>query len=119
MNNQEEKWFEAPTWNHEKVDKVIIRFKHMKNGGRLVSKIYPILTNYLESLGFKTEEPRVDSKRTDFTQYVVLVNMVEKTYEVVHFRSPEANFQLSAYPSQVESFIDGNKGMLTGRRFGL
>lgn len=123
MNSQEEKWFERPTWNHEKTTFVYIEII-IVNNRKMTKTIYRILMDYLKELGFKLKEDYHNQ-----ISNVLVLDLVEKEIMLIskirtfkNFKEPDLAINSSifrAYPSQLKPYMESHKGMLTGKKFGL
>ena len=122
MISQEEKWFETPTWNLEKTEKVIIKF----NDFSTMNKIHSIVIEYFDSIGFKFEYKAIyeNSRNRAIYEYSrnreIIVDIINKTISGIGYWEREPDFQIPiAYPSQVPIYMEANKAMLMGKKFGL
>jgi len=115
MNAQEELWFQLPTWNHDRGTTNVAILFQQKTPLKIV---FPMVKSYFKSIGFAMKNP--DVTPTNFS--VILVNLVDKKIELVshtEYRLMERDGIETALPSQVLSYIQNNRGMLAGTRFGL
>jgi hypothetical protein len=115
MNAQEELWFQLPTWNHDRGTTNVAILFQQKTPLKIV---FPMVKSYFKSIGFSMKNPNVTP--TNFS--VILVDLVDKKIDVVshtEYRLAERDGIETAVPSQVLAYVQNNKGMLTGKKFGL
>jgi hypothetical protein len=118
MNSQEELWFELPTWNHERgTTKVAIIFQQKAP----LKQVFPMVTDYLKSIGFSMKKP--DFVPRNSSGSVIVVDLVDKNVDIIsnlEFRILHTSEGIEkAVPSQLPTYMQNNKGMLTGKRYGL
>lgn len=115
MNAQEELWFQLPTWNHDRGTTLVAILFQQKTPLKIV---FPMVKSYFKSIGFSMKNP--DVTPTNFS--VILVNLVDKKIELVshtEYRIAEREGMETAVPSQILDYVQNNRGMLSGRKFGL
>ena len=115
MNAQEELWFQLPTWNHDRGTTNVAILFQQKTPLKIV---FPMVKSYFKSIGFAMKNPDVNP--TNFSGF--LVNLVDKKIELIshtEYRLMERDGIKTALPSQVLSYIQNNRGMLSGKKFGL
>jgi hypothetical protein len=118
MNSQEELWFELPTWNHERgTTKVAIIFQQKAP----LKQVFPMITDYLKSIGFSLKRP--DFVPRNASGSVLLVDLVDKNIDIIsnlEYKVLNTTESIEkAVPSQLQPYMQNNKGMLTGKRYGL
>lgn len=117
---QEEKWFNPPTWNHEKlVTEVFIALR----AGVPIASVMNITCDYLSSIGFRLENKAetLDKKKND-SLTVIKVDLVEKSYRRVSsldFHRHNSQETFTTFPSHIPAFMETHRGRLTGKKFGL
>lgn len=112
----EEKWFKEPTWQGEPSTTKVMFIGQRSKGFDLIFKG---VKQYLETLSMR------DVGETFKNMGVcsgIVVDMSAKEFKLIsHWdkRNLEAEGIHSAYPSQLEIYMQGHRGTITGGRFGL
>ena len=112
----EEKWFQEPTWQGQpSTTKVMFLSKHSKG----FEVIFKATKPYLESLGMRDIG---EGFKNIGICAGILVDMSAKEFKLIsHWdkRNLSTDGIYSAYPSQIEIYMQGHRGTITGGRFGI
>jgi hypothetical protein len=118
---QEDKWFEAPTWNHEKlVTEVFIILK-----AKASSSVMGIASDYLRSVGFHQIEIEEKGLHRNISANanVINVDLVKKSFKHITgahmYRLSREQEVFSTFPSHIPAFLETHRGRLLGTKFGL
>ena len=117
---QEDKWFEAPTWNHEKlVTEVFIILK-----SKTSSSVMGITSDYLKSIGFhQIEKSEEKTKIISANDNVIQVDLVNKSFKHIKgaqlYGISKEREVFSTFPSHIPAFLETHRGRLLGNKFGL
>lgn len=113
MQKYEETWFDRSTWNHEKTVKVVIVTRDYN------PMVIRMTKDYLKNLGF-SESNSIPNDNAHKGYRFFVVDMVDRTFERMNVlrKTLHGDYPI-AYPSQILLYMQSNRGMLMGKRFGL